>query len=304
MVEKGKTMMRSAALVLLLLTTGLAVAQPLPAALRPHEDKLPAPQLEDRAAKTAPGAFPLLDCLNSLVRGDTAKAEITCSAALMQNPREHDAYKLRGYAYLLDHRFERAGADFQAALRLKPRDHEDRAGYAQSLSGQGRFSEAVVQYHQAVASAPDKAPYWNGLCWARAGTGRHLDQALRECNQALSLQPNAPGALNSRGLVYLRLKQFDHSIADYTASLAAGPLQASARFGRGLAWLYSGEAEKGKADIAEARRRDAEIDGLFVLMNMLPVRCGDAQSRPACPPNFPQNVKHVPAFLVAGRSAP
>jgi len=294
-------------LTLLLFTTGLATAnlataQPLTASLHPRRDRLPAPRLEDRAAKPGPGTFPLLDCLNSLVRGDTVRAEKSCSAALALNDREHDAYKLRGYAYLTEHRFERAGADFKAALQLKPNDDQDRAGYAQSLSGQGRFHEAVVQYRMALDLAPAKAPYWNGLCWARAGTGQHLGQALRECNQALSLQAGAPGALNSRGLVYLRLKQFDRSIADYTASLKAGPLQASAWFGRGLARLHAGENVKAKADIAEARRLDAKIDTLFVILGILPAQCFQASI--ACPRGFPKG-PGVPgsAYLVAGLSA-
>jgi tetratricopeptide (TPR) repeat protein len=284
-----------AAVVLLLLTTCLATAQPLTASLRPGENRLPAPQLETRKA---PRAFPLLECMNSLVRGDTAKAEDACSVALLQNPREHDAYKLRGYAYLIDQRFEHASADFQAALHLKPMDHEDRAGYARSLTGQGRFQDAVVQYRKALDLAPTQAPYWSGLCWARVGTGQHLNQALRECNRALTLQPGAPGALNSRGLVYLRLKQFDRAIADYTASLAAGPLQASAHFGRGLAWLYARQLKKGQAGIAEARRRAPEIDTLFTQLGILSVSC--AQKHQDCPPGFPVKPgKPAPAYLVA-----
>jgi tetratricopeptide (TPR) repeat protein len=296
MAAKGSAMKLSATVaVLLLTTTSLTMAQPQTASLRSGQDKLPAPQLEDGKV---PGAFPLLDCLNSLVQGDTARTEKSCSAALLQNPQEHTAYKLRGYAYLIDHRFERASADFQAALRLKPHDHEDLAGYAQSLSGQGRFQEAVVQYRKALDVAPARAPYWNGLCWARAGTGQHLDQALKECNRALSLQPGAAGALNSRGLVHLRLKQFDRSVADYSASLAVGPLQASARFGRGLAWLYSGKTEKGKVDITEARRRDPEIDSLFGLLGILRVSC--IQQQQDCPKGFPARPnKPAPTHLVA-----
>lgn len=290
-------MKHSPTLAALLLSASMAMAQPLLTSLPSKQDAKPAPQLEDRAAKPNPGAFPLLECLNGLVRGDTAGAEKACSAALMLNAREHDAYTLRGYAYLIDHRFELAEADFQAALRLKPGNHGDRAGYAQSLSGQGRFQEAVAQYRKAVVLAPDKAPYWNGLCWARAGTGQQLGQALRECNRALSLQPGAAAPLNSRGLVYLRLKKFDRSIADYTASLQAGPLQASARFGRGLARLYAGEAAKGSVDIAEARRLDAEIDRLFGLMGVLPSQC--LQTQIGCPPGFPANGSRGSTYLVA-----
>lgn len=155
-----------------------------------------------------------------------------------------------------------------------------------------------MQYRKALDLAPARAPYWNGLCWARAGTGQHLDQALEECNHALSLQPGAAAALNSRGLVYLRLGRFDRSIADYNASLAAGPLQASARFGRGLAWLHSGKTDKGKADIAEARRRDPEINSLFALLGVLPLSC--MQKQEGCPPGFPSRLeKPAPAHLVA-----
>ena len=89
------------ALVALLITTSLATAQPLVTSMQPGKDKMSAPQLEDRGAKAKPSAFPLLECLHSLVRGDTDKAEKSCSAALVLNAREHDAYKLRGYAFLI-----------------------------------------------------------------------------------------------------------------------------------------------------------------------------------------------------------
>ena len=287
------------AFALLLLAT-TAQAHPLQISLHPREDRMPAPWSGEGSAK--PAALALLDCLNSLVAGNTARAEKSCSDALAVNPGNHDAYKLRGYAYLTDHRFERAAGDFEAALRLKPRDDEDRAGYAQSLSGQGRFNEAVGQYRKALALAPAKAPYWNGLCWARAGSGRKLDQALDDCNRALALQPGAAAALNSRGLVYLRLKQYRRAIADYTASLAAGPLQASARFGRGLARLFAGEGAKGAADIAQARRRDPDIDGLFVMLDVLPLTCISHPAPPLCPNGFPPLKAGPSAYLVAAES--
>src|SRR6185369_103665 len=97
--------------------------------------------------------------------------------------------------------------------------------------------------------APNKAPYWSALCWARAGTGRQLNLALAECDRSLALQPGTAAALNSRGLVNLRLKKFDASIKDYNAALAAGPLQASARFGRGLARLSVHMIALGAQDI-------------------------------------------------------
>jgi tetratricopeptide (TPR) repeat protein len=286
--EKGAAMERATfrtclAAILCSLLASAAQARPMPVSLPPGESGRPAPQLQNGIA--APDDFALLDCLGGLVVGDTSRAVKSCSDALAHNPREHDAYKLRGYAYLTEHRFERAGADFQAALRLRPRDDQDRAGLAQSFSGQGLFDRAVAEYRVAVTLAPNKSPYWSALCWARAGTGRQLNTALAECNRALSLQPGAAAALNSRGLVNLRLKKLDAAISDYNAALAAGPLQASARFGRGLARLSAHMTALGARDIVEARRRDPDMDRLFVVLGVLSAKCGYEHT--ACPSGFP-----------------
>ena len=230
-----------------------AAARPTAVSLPPKQDKLPAPLLGDRLGSENSGNLFVAFCLDQLTRGNLARAEEACGRALDVNPRDADAYKLRGYAYLLEHRFERAATDFQAALRLKPSDDNDLAGYGQSLSGLGQYAAAAAQFRKALAVSPQKAAYWNGLCWAQAGSGRQLGRALTACNRALAIEPGAPGALNSRGLVYLRMKRFNAAIADYSVSLRAHPEQASAWFGRGLARLSVGETA-GTADIATSGR--------------------------------------------------
>jgi tetratricopeptide (TPR) repeat protein len=237
------------------------------------------------------GSLFLHMCVNHFGRGELTWAEQACSRALVANPREADAYKLRGYIYLVGHRFEQAAEDFRAALRLKPHDDQEIAGYGQSLSGMGKFPAAAAQFRKALAIAPQRAPYWNGLCWALAGEGHGLREALNSCNQALSLVPGAAGTLNSRAMVYLHMKRFSLAIADYSASLEVQQDQASAWFGRGLAHLSLGKAV-GASDILDARRRDPGIDGLFVQMGVLPANCsqatnGEAKGKSACPPGFP-----------------
>ena len=276
--------------------SGPAAARPVPVSLPPKQDKLPAPLLGDRLGSEKSGNLFLAFCLDQLTRGNLARAEEACGQALDVNPQDADAYKLRGYAYLLEHRFERAAADFRAALRLKPADDNDLAGYGQSLSGLGQYTAAAGQFRKALAVSPQKAAYWNGLCWAQAGSGRQLGKALTACNRALAIEPGAPGILNSRGLVYLRMKRFNASSSDYSISLRARPEQASAWFGRGLARLSAGEIA-GATDIADARRRDSAIDSMFIAMGVLPARC-DWPGIPKCPPGFPPNVQKAPgAFM-------
>ena len=280
-------------LPVLLLMAGAAQAQPLPVSHPPAAQKQLPPGLHDH---TAPGGYgnPFLwSCLADLAHGRLTRGEQLCGQAIVVDPEDPDAYKLRGYAYLIERRFELAEADFRAALKLEPNSAQDLAGYGQSLTGLGQFAGAVTQFTKAVALAPANAAYRNGLCWARAGTGKNLKRALADCNAALVLAPATPGPLNSRGLVELRLGRFNLAITDYTAALTVRPQLPAARFGRGLAHLGLGHIAAGGADILGARKADPDVDALFVQLGMLPRECG--QGQPQCPAGFPP-ASHAPDY--------
>ena len=286
------------ALVALGSITGTAIAaqQPQTASVRSEAQGPATPRQEHLDSASAANAF-LLSCLNALTDGRPGKAEQLCGKALDLDPRSSTGYKLRGYAYLIEQRFERAAEDFRAALRFRPDDAESHAGYGRSLNGLGQFGLAVAEFSRAVSLSPASAAYHNGLCWARVGTGRNLQTALKDCNQALMLAPGTPGPLNSRGLAHLRLGRLKEAIADYDASLTAKDSQPSARFGRGLARLRLRQTARGILDIAEARRMDPQIDELFIGLGILRRECttadrsGDREG-PNCPPGFPARPKH------------
>lgn len=249
-----------------------------PARAYPHK---PVPPKADQADE--PRLVML--CMAALLTGDTAIAESSCGKALELDPHDVSAYKLRGYAYLVDHRFEMAESDFRNGVKLMPNDHELLAGLGQSLAGQGRFHDSVRYFSRAVALAPEHAAYWSARCWARGGEGVALRAALSDCDKALKLSPAAPVALNSRGMVKLKLHAYAGAVADYDASLAARESQPSARFGRGLAHLWLADAKAGVADILEARRQDPGIDDMFVMLGVIPAQCGAHGD--TCPPNYP-----------------
>jgi len=272
-------------LPVLLLMAGAAQARPLPVSQPPAEQKQLLPALKDHPGPGGYGNPFLWSCLADLAHGWLSQGERACGQAIAFDPKDPNAYDLRGYAYLIERRFELAEADFRAALKLTPKSAQDLAGYGQSLTGLGQFAEAVTQFSKAVALAPANAAYRNGLCWARAGTGKNLKRALADCNAALLLVPGTPGPLNSRGLVELRLGRFNTAITDYTAALAVRPQLPPARFGRGLAHLELGQIAAGGADILGARNADPEIDALFVQLGVLSRECG--QGKQQCPAGFP-----------------
>src|SRR5262249_12857504 len=102
------------------------------------------------------------------------------------------------------------------------------------------------------------AEAFNNRCWSRAMLGE-LQVALRDCNESLRLKPNFVDALDSRGLVNLKIGLPNSAIADYNAALRLNPKHASALFGRGKARLRNGESSGGNAYIAAAKAIDGDI---------------------------------------------
>lgn len=293
---------RSLSALALLIGAGRAgVAAPYAPARPPETNVLSSPL---RGGDTSLGEADGLvaECLLLFALGSMESAKQACSGALLLDPKRADAFKLRGYVYLLEGRPDKAGADFQAGLRLKPTDDQLWAGYGQTLNDMGRFAEAVGQFHKAVQLAPEKPAYWSSLCWTQAATGEKLDEALAACSKALRLAPQAAAPYNSRGLVRLRMRQWPEAIADYRQSLRLSSEQASAWFGLGLARLSAGDAA-GAADIRDARQRDPAIDWLFIAMDVLPERC-DLPTKAVCPAGFPALPKSGGGLIAKAQKIP
>jgi tetratricopeptide (TPR) repeat protein len=220
-------------------------------------------------------------CVADVLAYRPGEAEAPCSGLIAAAPEEALGYKFRGLAYLLEHRFDKAEEDFHAAVRLAPKDPENQAGYAQSMAGQGRYAEAIPRFEAALRIAPRDIRYLAASCWARAGEGSHLDLALRDCNKALQISPQFATALQNRGLVRLKQKNWRTAIQDYSRALVNDGDRPTALFGRGFANLQIGEKDSAKIDIQAARRISPEIDDLYILQKVLPASCRDASG--ACP---------------------
>ncbi|WP_246791490.1 caspase family protein [Bradyrhizobium commune] len=128
----------------------------------------------------------------------------------------------RGQVYAIKRAYALAMQDFDAVIRLDPRD-----------------GEAL-----------------NNRCWTRAATG-DLQGALADCNLALQVDPGLSEALDSRGLVNLKLGRTAEAIKDYTDAIQRNPRSSSSLFGRGVATRKSGG--DGAADIMQAKSMDPNI---------------------------------------------
>jgi tetratricopeptide (TPR) repeat protein len=80
--------------------------------------------------------------------------------------------------------------------------------------------------------------------------------AVKDCNAALKRaeksSPFYAEVADSRGLVFLRMGDYDRSIVDYDASLKINAKNAWSLYGRGIDNLRKQKTSDGDADIAQA----------------------------------------------------
>lgn len=168
-----------------------------------------------------------------------------------------DVPGLLGRAALRISRGERKEAvpDLDAAARAVAPTADDRLRIAQLYESASTYEPAIAQYDLWIHAHPEDHMLpgaLNGRCWARALTGQDLSKALGDCNRALSLSPHTASFLDSRGMVRLRMGEWDKAIADYDEALKLQPRIAWSLYGRGLAKGRKGLVREGDADIAAA----------------------------------------------------
>ncbi|MCB8945893.1 MAG: tetratricopeptide repeat protein [Ardenticatenaceae bacterium] len=82
----------------------------------------------------------------------------------------------------------------------------------------GEYELAIVDYETAVAIRADDPSVLNNLCWDYAIT-EQPELALPYCEQSIALEPD-PSSLDSRGLAYGLMGDYEAAIADFEAVVA------------------------------------------------------------------------------------
>jgi tetratricopeptide (TPR) repeat protein/predicted aspartyl protease len=170
-----------------------------------------------------------------------------------------------------------AEADLDAANAAAPKEDAVHFSLAAGYMRLEQFPRAIEQYDLWIASHPLDAKLYGTLnlrCRARALGGIDLQRALQDCNQALShavkSSPFYADAADSRGLVWLRLGDYDKSVADFDACLKIAPRDAWSLYGRGIDKMRTKRTSEGEADIAQAKAISADIGDTFGRYGILP----------------------------------
>jgi tetratricopeptide (TPR) repeat protein len=152
---------------------------------------------------------------------------------------------------------------FTQAIRLKP-DYTDAYGRRASSYGQSHDIEhALADLNTYVTMRPDDAWGYQARCWSRTLLGREYDQAITDCNKALTLKPDYYDAMDARGFLNLRMGHDQQAADDFSLRLKDQPNRATSLYGRGLAKRHLGDTAGGDADVAAARAVDPLIDTYY-----------------------------------------
>ncbi len=211
--------------------------------------------------------------------------------ALVLNPNHIPA--LLGRARLNSKDPARAKADLDTIDRVADPGDDARLDAGLMYEAIGELAPAIHQYDQWLATHeqnPRRVLALDARCRASGEANQDLDQALKDCNDALQqlasttnvarpelsdqfihvrAQPN-PDILGSRGLVWLRRGEYDRSIKDYDGAVDGRPKTSEYRFARGLAELRAGRKGKGQADIKAATAMQPDVAARFAAWGLKP----------------------------------
>jgi lipoprotein NlpI len=140
----------------------------------------------------------------------------------------------RGNAFFGALGYQRAIADYSAALGLPPQDARVFVNRANAYDAAGDHDAALRDYGAAIALDPSSAMAFNNRGASLESSGAH-DLALADLDQAIRLDPAYATAFANRGRVRFFLGRFADAAEDFAKVLALRPADARAVLWRDLA---------------------------------------------------------------------
>jgi len=134
------------------------------------------------------------------------------------NGAQSGAHLSRGNMYRRKGQYDRALADYNASLRLDPKDP------APTLTSRGNA--------------------WRGK--------KDYDRAIADHSEAILLNPDYATAYSNRGNVRSDKGEWEKAIADYDKAIELNPKYSTAFYNRGLAWKAKKDRDRALTDFREA----------------------------------------------------
>jgi len=155
---------------------------------------------------------------------------------------------------------------FRTVLRNNPDHPGVMTGLAILLYTTGRPAEAAELNQQILKIQPDNLIVMNNLAWTLCEEQGKYQEALELAERGLKIAPQYIDLIDTRGVVYYRLGQYEKAIADFTKCLElyldTAPSKVASRFHLARAFVRSGQSAKAVEQLNQALELHKQIGGL------------------------------------------
>jgi len=156
---------------------------------------------------------------------------------------------------------------FRMILKNEPDSTEAMADFAILLYTVGRPDEAVLLYQRVLQLEPDNLIVINNLAWIMCEEQDKFQEALELAQKGLKIAPNYIDLIDTRGVVYYRLGEFDKAVEDFTTCINLYPNETPAsvasRFHLARAFAGLGQRDKAVECLNKVLELDSSIGGLL-----------------------------------------
>ncbi len=162
---------------------------------------------------------------------------------------------LRGLAYEDTGEMDRAFADYDEILRIRPMTTVAHLGRGRAADNNGDHEAAMADFNLALQLNPQYAPgyLYRGFAHARK---RDYLAAILDYNQAIQLDPTLSQAYRRRGIALMHGGAPSEAFADFDHALSLDPENWLTFYFRGNAYLKVEEFDNAIADYMQVLRHD------------------------------------------------
>jgi len=244
----------------------------LAVALHKNGNKADAQKEFDSLIRSEPNDLSLLLAQVQLLKDDQLWSQLSRKVAQWYQKHPKDSRTLIDIAKNLvtsdgGEARETAEDIFGMILKNEPDSIEAMTGLAILLYTIGRPDEAVLLYQRAIQLEPDNLTVINNLAWIMCEEQDKFQQALELAQRGLKIAPDYIDLIDTRGVAYYRLGEFNKAIEDFTTCIKLYPNETPAsiasRFHLARAFAGLGQRDKAVEYLNQVLELGSRIGGLL-----------------------------------------
>jgi len=187
---------------------------------------------------------------HSLAEYDLAVRHLT--KALRERPNLLASNVIVGMYYLKLGFPDKAGPFLQRSLKLDPSNHEARQALASSYMAQENFGGAAGEFRQLASLDPDKSEGWFKL------GHQYLDLSARLAYRGAHLYRESAWGHRFLGDLLFQRSRWDEAAREYQKALSIDPKQSGLQTSLGEAYLHAGKLPEAEAEFHLELQLDSE----------------------------------------------